>query len=129
MSLILHLVIPGEPIAQERHRWGRGHNYDPNARDKKNFQWQVKAACPMLERQSGRLGIEIYVWSSKRPVKKRATGKMVFQTDWDNYAKFYCDALNGLAWDDDSQIEDGRVVVTRNSEDPRVKILLWKLED
>lgn len=130
--LILHVKIPGEPIAQERHRWGRHNNYDPNAKDKENFQWQIKAAVPTLKPvQDTRLGIFIEVWSGKAPVQTRInrkpTGRFHFQTDWDNYGKFYCDALTEIAWNDDCWIEDGRVLIHRQALEPAVKILVWEL--
>lgn len=139
MNVILHVQIQGEPVAQERHRFGgnksgRGwHNYDPNAKDKENFQWQLKAAVPKLvAAHEKRLAIIIEIWSAKKPVQKRInrkpTGKFHYQTDWDNYGKFYCDALNGVAWDDDSRIEDGRVIIHRGAPEPHVRILVWELE-
>jgi Holliday junction resolvase RusA-like endonuclease len=118
MNPILNITIPGEPIAQERHRWGAGHNYDPNAKDKKVFQWLVKSAAPMLVPSAKRLGVIFEVWTSKGNIK---TGG-----DWDNFGKFICDALNGLAWLDDSQIDDGRVVVHRGAQEPRVELLVWE---
>jgi Holliday junction resolvase RusA-like endonuclease len=140
MKVILHVRIPGEPIAQKRHRFGghrsgRGwHNYDPNEKDKENFQWQLKAAAPRLAKiENTRLAIIIEIWSAKPPVQKRInrqpTGKFHYETDWDNYGKFYCDALTGMAWDDDCWIEDGRVILHRHASVPAVDILVWELED
>lgn len=40
--------------------------------------------------------------------------------DWDNYGKI-TDALNGIAWKDDSQVCDGRVI-KRYSEQPGLRI-------
>jgi hypothetical protein len=48
MKTVLHVRIPGEPHVQERHRWGQNNNYDPSAKDKKAFQWELKAAAPTL---------------------------------------------------------------------------------
>lgn len=31
--------------------------------------------------------------------------------DWDNYGKAACDGLNKIAWKDDRQVKDGRVVI------------------
>lgn len=118
--IFLNIKIPGEPIAQERHRWGQGHNYDPNAKDKKTFQWQVKAACPNLKPTDKRLCMLLEVWSGKGFIK---TGG-----DWDNFGKYVSDALNGIAYLDDSQIDDGRVIVHRASMEPRTEIIIWEAQ-
>jgi Holliday junction resolvase RusA-like endonuclease len=146
MTPILHVRIPGEPVAQERHRFGgspkqkRWHNYDPNAKDKRNFQWELKAAVPhLVPVKEKRLAIIIEIWSGKKAVerlikvpgsrKRKRSGKFHYQTDWDNYGKFYCDALKEFAWDDDCWIEDGRVIVHRNALEPAVEILVWELAE
>jgi crossover junction endodeoxyribonuclease RusA len=126
VKTVLHIRIPGEPHVQERHRWGKVNTYDPSAAAKEDFQWQVKAAAPTLKPSPHPLGILITVWSTKKPIKKRKTGKLVFQTDWDNYGKFYSDAMNGLAYEDDSQIIDARVIVYRYCPEAAVEILLWE---
>lgn len=143
MNTILHIRVPGEPHSQQRHRQGGffrtksgkivPRNYDPDSENKNIFRWQVKAASPMLKPSEARLGIFITVWSTKKrvqkrdPVTKRPTGKFAFQADWDNFAKFFCDALKGMAWIDDEQIDDGRVLVHREAAEGAVEILVWEL--
>ena len=141
MKTVLHVRIAGEPHAQERHSpggWRQSKktpgkivqfHYDPSAKDKTNFQWELKAAAPNLKPSPHPLGCLITIWSQKNPVKKRKTGKLVFQTDFDNYAKFYTDAMNGFAYEDDSQIIDGRVIIYRYSAQAAVEILLWETGD
>jgi Holliday junction resolvase RusA-like endonuclease len=140
--ILLHVRIPGEPVAQMRAKAGGSRFnkkmrliprfYDPNEKDKEDFQWQIKAAVPTLRPVvRTRLGIFIEIWSAKPPVQKRInrkpTGEFRYVTDWDNYGKFYCDALKGMAWDDDCWIEDGRVVLHRQALEPAVKIMVWEL--
>jgi len=45
--------------------------------------------------------------------------------DWDNIGKIVCDALNSVAFADDTQIVDGRVV-KRYSDQPRVEVEIWE---
>ena len=52
-----------------------------------------------------------------RPTKK---------PDWDNVGKIVCDALNKIAFCDDTQIVDGRVI-KRYAEQPRVEVEIWQL--
>lgn len=115
MTPILHVRIPGEPVAQERHRWAKGHTYDPSAAAKKTFTWQVKAACPLLKPTEARLAVIVEIWSRKKV------------GDVDNFFKFCADALTGLAWADDVQIEDGRCIVHRGALEPATEILVWEL--
>ena len=50
--------------------------------------------------------------------------------DWDNVAKAFCDALNGLAWRDDSQICEAYVQlwIAAGDEQPRVTAVIWEVE-
>ena len=46
------------------------------------------------------------------------------RADWDNYHKLSCDALAGIAYNDDSQIKRAIVAVGYDKEDPRIEIAL-----
>jgi Holliday junction resolvase RusA-like endonuclease len=50
--------------------------------------------------------------------------------DWDNVGKSVCDALNGLAYNDDSQIVSARVTkyIASADEQPHVSIVIETLE-
>ena len=51
--------------------------------------------------------------------------------DWDNYAKQVCDALNGIAWNDDRQVKRGTVEVSdpdRKTAGIRVRIEVMRHE-
>ncbi len=45
--------------------------------------------------------------------------------DWDNIGKIICDALNGIAYRDDSHIVDGRTI-KKYSDQPRVEVEIWE---
>lgn len=46
--------------------------------------------------------------------------------DWDNIGKIICDALNGIAYADDSQIVLGQMV-KKYSDNPRTDVRLWEV--
>ena len=55
---------------------------------------------------------------------------MIYATkkpDWDNIAKVICDALNGIAWVDDSQIVSG-TVAKYYAEESKVLVFIKELE-
>ncbi len=116
MKLLLHVKIPGEPIAQERHRWGKGRIYDPKAREKKTFAWQVKAACPGLVPTDKLCGLILEIWSTTRR-----------RQDWDNFGKFYSDACTGTVWIDDAQVLDARVIVHRGALEGSTELTIWEI--
>ena len=66
------------------------------------------------------------VWKALALVEKviRPTKK----PDWDNIGKIVCDALNGIAYKDDSAIVDGRVRKFY-SEQPRVEVVIKDITD
>lgn len=116
----IQFQISGPPKHQQRHRSSsRGkfiHQYDPSAKDKKDFLLQARKYAP----KSPIVGaIKLNVWfCMSRPKNHYRTGKyagilkdkykeVVWHTktpDIDNCIKFLADALNGVFWRDDSQI-------------------------
>ena len=135
--ILLHVIIPGQPHAQQRHRWSRGRIYDPSSEDKEAFQWQLKAACPTLKPElHARLGIRLIVWTAKHST----------QEDNDNFLKFYQDALSPpkskhkrkkgesidlskyfAAWGNDNQVDESYVRVRRGAANPKVEILVYEI--
>ena len=111
---MIKFTVPGIPKAQARHRMVRMGKflraYDP--KESVDFKSGVKFFFLKSSGAELRLGpvtlrIEVF---AKRPKKfdwkKYPDGKIVCITrpDADNYAKIIMDALNGVAWKDDSQI-------------------------
>jgi Holliday junction resolvase RusA-like endonuclease len=119
MTPLLHVKILGELPTWERVKWGRHGAFDGQKREKKAFQWQVKAASPMLKASAARLAMILEIWTKKSAVK---TGG-----DFDNWLKFVGDAGNGLIWLDDSQIDDARVIIHRKSVGPKIELLVWEM--
>lgn len=63
---------------------------------------------------------------SKKVKSAMQTGELkpTKKPDWDNIGKIICDALNGIAYEDDSQIVLGQVV-KEYSDGPRTDVRMW----
>jgi Holliday junction resolvase RusA-like endonuclease len=110
--------VPGNPQAQGRPRFFRRGNivgtYDPQ--DSKDYKSRVAffATESGLKQLEGPVSVSIDVYL-KRPKnrchKKFATGHIpcFSRPDCDNFAKGIFDALNGIAWKDDGQVQELQV--------------------
>jgi Holliday junction resolvase RusA-like endonuclease len=82
---------------------------------KEDYQWQAKGqfhGAPL----SGPLAIAVTIYF---PTKRRC--------DWDNFHKLSMDALTGIVWEDDSQIEEARVLKRYDKECPRIEVEIHSL--
>lgn len=133
--------VPGEPVAKERPRtnMATGVVYTPDKT--KNYEETVKW-CYQMAAHGARfpdnepLSMLVVAY---RPIPKSASAKKkslmragaerpITKPDWDNVGKIVSDALNGIAYRDDSQIVDARVV-KRYSDNPMVKVSVWLTND
>ena len=125
------MTIPGEPVAKGRPRVCKWGTYTPEKTV--NYETLVKELYILekLPKLSGQLRMEIkaYFAIPKSAPRLRAAlmhdGKIrpVKRPDLDNLVKIIADALNTIAYDDDSQI----VAVTADkyySAAPRVEITI-----
>jgi Holliday junction resolvase RusA-like endonuclease len=106
--------MEGEPVAKSRPkveiRYKNGRPYphvytpDTTAQAEIDLGWAFKNANTGWEPLTGPIRIKMLF------VTNLAKGG-----DWDNYAKTVCDALNGIAWLDDSQILEAEVTIRRGS--------------
>jgi len=114
------LTIPGEPVAKGRPKFFNGHattptktlNYETLV---KELYWAKFAGNPMLQGQI-KMTVRAY-WTPPKNVSKRKRQAMIDgidrptkRPDADNIAKAIADALNGMAYVDDSAIVDLRVL-------------------
>lgn len=83
---------------------------------KESYQWQAKAQRPNTPLK-GNLDIKIYLYFKDH--RKR---------DWDNWHKLSMDALNGIIWEDDSQIKRATVEVNIDADNPRIEIVVVPLD-
>jgi crossover junction endodeoxyribonuclease RusA len=115
-ELVLELTIPGEPVPKARVRVTRRGTYTP---------------AKTLHHE---MDIEIL---ARQFIKTPVRGPIVFdadffmgnnrRVDWDNLAKCATDALNGIAWADDSQIVQAHVGKWVDREQPRTELRVWRI--
>lgn len=48
--------------------------------------------------------------------------------DWDNYHKLSMDALTGIVWEDDNQVQTARVDKYIDKDNPRIEIEIYPLD-
>ena len=113
---VLRLTIPGEPKAKARPRFNRqtGRTYTPNSTTSYEnlVRYAFSEAYPDWIPTEAPVEVHMYFrftppqsWSKKK--KESALKKFIKKTskpDLDNLEKSVMDALNHVAWDDDSQV-------------------------
>lgn len=106
--------VLGEVVGKERPRFARGHTYTPEKT--KNYETAIKNSfrckCSHFSKKALRIKILAYLEPPKN-ISKTKREKMLKneiactkKPDADNIAKVVCDALNKVAYHDDSQIVD-----------------------
>ena len=132
----MHFVLERKPQAQARHRhFKRGTKvmtFDPNSGDKKSVQWDI--IRQMNEKGLKRLakapiGLEVINYTQipqSLSLKRRNALEgqpCITKPDIDNYCKFVMDAMNGVAYEDDSCITSlwSEKIYSAN---PRVELIL-----
>jgi len=107
------ITIQGQPVPQKRHRsvrlGGGLRIYDPSAAEKKRFA--ALAIAGGLTTWHGPLHVQLE-FGMVRPKthfrngirREDAPSSPTGRPDLDNLIKFVLDALNGLAWPDDSAV-------------------------
>ena len=132
--------VPGKPAGKERPRFAKsGAVYTPT----KTKEMEMLIAAYYRAAGGRNLGavpvgivIEMVYGIPKRGTKeelaKIRAGKRVpmSKPDCDNCAKLVCDALNGVAYDDDRQITQIGVFkrFCRDNEQPHVEVRVWESE-
>lgn len=135
----MNIIIPGNPESQLRPRSTRYGNsirlYDPKktANYKEYVRLTAKNQC---NRQfNGALVANISFYrqipkSTSKKLRKLKNARIVRPTvkpDIDNMTKAILDSLNGIAWDDDSQVVS-LIANKYYSDDPRVEIEITEVE-
>jgi len=127
------LTIPGEPTAKGRPRHGKGFTYTPQKTV--NYENLVKILFVekygQAELMTGELKVEIlaYFGIPKSTSKKKALDmrlgiiRPTKKPDTDNIAKIVLDALNNIAYKDDSQVVE-LTVIKYYAETPSVEITI-----
>lgn len=121
-----------KPAGKERPRSGNGHMYTPTRTKEaeERIAWAYRRAARGFRFPPGTpLVVDIDAYyaipkSASRAKREKMTARQIAPTvkpDRDNVEKLVCDALNGVAYDDDKCVVDGR---TRKlyADTPRIEI-------
>jgi crossover junction endodeoxyribonuclease RusA len=118
----MRIVLSGEPLSTNNvyryHcQFGRAAGYmsaEGKAR-KTDYAWQARGQYH----------------GTPLAVGLRLTATLYFgrrgKRDADNYNKLVLDALTGIVWEDDSQIEDLRVVKSFDKANPRIELAIEQM--
>ena len=120
--MMIRFIVPGEPQGKARarvvrKRGGKGvTSYTPNKTTDYEalVRWEfirVNHLKHFSENQTGAVSIQIFAYFSiPKSAKKTLPGSPCCKKpDADNILKIICDALNGVAYHDDSQIVHAEV--------------------
>ena len=136
---MIQFTVPGEPVGKGRPRVVRNGGITRTYTPEKTASYENLVKLE-FQRQGGRMlkdGL-VKVWINAdfgipRSVSKRKREAMIGgairptkKPDADNIAKVICDALNGLAWRDDSQVVMLHVE-KRFAEEPRVCVTITEV--
>jgi len=145
MTNEIFFFIPGEPQGKARAKTvrlknGFSHSYTPEK--SVSYENLVKlsfqdVAGPDFQPMTGLFRVDVIAFMAP-PASKPKTWKVLAliesvirpakKPDWDNIGKIVCDALNGIAYKDDSAIVDGRVR-KYYSDRPRVEVRIIDITD
>lgn len=131
----IKFTVFGQPVAKGRPIFGNGHAYTPEKTV--NYEQLVKVSYLQTERvkfMDGQLKAELKIYfaipkSTSKKLRAMMINNVVRPTkkpDIDNVEKAIFDALNGFAYNDDSQIVSCWAD-KYYSEQPRVEVLIYEV--
>lgn len=128
MTARLRFVVSGRPAVKERARQGAsGRFYTPTRTRawEEWIAWSFRIAYPGHVPWTGCVGLEVEVLVEGRGSRCHIRG------DGSNYLKACEDALNTLAYRDDIQVVEARVVKRRIGRDESLGLIitLWRIEE
>ena len=115
---MIKLLIPGQPCAKQRPRVVDGHIYTPaKTVNYETFVKELYVIGNYAKQLEGALQMTVKAYfqipkSKPKKIQQQMRAGEICPTgkpDWDNVGKIISDALNGLAYHDDSQIVEARV--------------------
>lgn len=118
----LTAVVYGEPVPKGRPRFSRsGHAYTPSetVTAERAFAWEVKVQTDLDEPITGPVSVSALFVCGR--------GRKGRRPDLDNFLKLVLDALNAIAWKDDSQIVELRARVIRGGDEPRTELVITEM--
>jgi Holliday junction resolvase RusA-like endonuclease len=113
-TLRASFFVPGTPIPKARPRVVRKGKFSMTYTPASTREWEKQIATEFKRQCAGiffdkRIALKFFaeiVCAGNGP-------QSTIRGDWENYAKACADALNGVAFNDDAQIVDGRTVKRR----------------
>ena len=126
----LECMVPIKPVPKARARVTSNGTYTPAAtrqaeKDIRTY-WTQKHLGGFGDDAELRLVVTVALYRPKTVTRMHPIGR----PDWDNFGKTVSDALNGIAYRDDSQVVDGRVIkrYCLPGEAPHIEIMLEEME-
>lgn len=126
----MHFIINQKPTGKARPRFTGKHAYtDSKTREYEELvKWSFKAA--MCEKLEGAIKVHVDAYygipksTTKANAQKMITNELrpTKKPDGDNILKAICDALNGLAYDDDKQIVEMSISKWYTLQEPFCKV-------
>jgi len=134
----MKLFIDQRPLGKARPRFNRatGKAIDPQSAEKMNCKWIVSAQMrekgyKTLPKQSLALDLTSYIPIPRSWPKSKRNAlhghPSLCKPDLDNIVKFYCDVLNGIAYEDDAHISK-LTALKIYSDKPGVEIVIEPYE-
>ena len=135
-------TVPGEPQGKARARTVRNNGitrtFTPETTQ--NYEALVKLTCQQAKPETwgvpeGEIGLNITAYfappksvnAKKRAAMLNGSARPTKKPDWDNMGKVIGDALNGIAYHDDSQVVCA-LVMKQYAETPGVHVTVSKYE-
>jgi Holliday junction resolvase RusA-like endonuclease len=137
VSHVVRLIVPGDPVPMERARRGQHGNWYTPAKSIE-YRQRIQAAWMLAGRATfdGQpITVCAYVYIPRPKSHHTSKGELrprfkqaIPPGDTDNYAKAIADALNGLAYKDDTQITCWSAIGKQwvPPGDERTEIRLWR---
>lgn len=112
----LSFFVPGQPIAQPRHRVSGKHRYIAPLKDGRPHPihaWKELIALTAKQQEweivkkGRRVSIKLFFWMM--PPKKKNPYIHTVKPDFDNLTKAVTDAIEGIIYENDSQIDEAYI--------------------
>jgi len=129
-DLVLRLTVPGEPVPKGRPRFGRGHAFTPATTRREEERVAMLAIHKLM--YSALLGPTPTNCRRATDAAPRALTVTFYsgdhrRRDLDNLVKLVKDALNGVAWKDDSQVDQLHASRIHGDPNPRTEIAVHRM--
>jgi len=108
----MQITVKGKPIAKARPRFARAGNFVKTYNDQETEEgrWLWEAREQLTKQASGPIAVNMrFFMPIPKSTSKKKREMLCYHSkkpDIDNLIKFACDCLNGMAWEDDSQISE-----------------------